>query len=64
MIGLMNRVGSRLSISAILASPFLISGGLAFLDPTVPVLVQYMVLAVGLVIMVLGTYMSLSLIHI
>ena len=60
MIGLINRVGSRLIVSAILASPFLISGGLAFLDPTVPVLVQYMVLSVGLVIMVLGTYMSLS----
>ena len=60
MKGLINRVGSRLIISGILASQFLISGGLAFLDPSVPVLVQYMVLSVGLVIMALGTYMSLS----
>ena len=54
------RVGSRLLICAILSSPFFISGGIAFLDPSVPMLLRLMVLSVGLVIMALGTYMSLS----
>ena len=54
------RVGSRLLICAILSSPFFISGGIAFLDPSVPMLLRLTVLSVGLVIMSLGTYMSLS----
>ena len=54
------RVGSRLLICAILSSPFFISGGIAFLDPSVPMLLRLMVLSVGLVIMALGTYVSLS----
>ena len=57
---MIRRVGSRLIICAILSSPFFISGGLAFLDPSVPLLLRVMVLCVGVVIMALGTYMSLS----
>ena len=57
---MIHRVGSRLIISTILSSPFFISGGLAFLDPSVPILLRLMVLAVGGVIVALGTYMSLS----
>ena len=57
---MIRRVGSRLIICAILSSPFFISGGLAFLDPSVPFLLRGMVLCVGFVIMALGPYMSLS----
>jgi len=54
------RVLSRFAIALLLSSPFFIGGGLAHLDPTVPLPLTIVVLCVGVVIILMGTYMSLS----